>query len=137
MRTRARQLNHDARNAANVLFLVAGLMRRSLPVHDAETADTVEDAARKLMAIVDELCVAQPGGTMKRMSTFDKVLHVVGLAAGGIAAVAATGGIALPGWLIAVAAVIAPIASGSASTWRKTAPSDTPIPDAQKKPGVL
>jgi hypothetical protein len=55
------------------------------------------------------------------MSKFDKILHVVGLAAGGLVAVAATGGVALPAWLIAVAGVVAPLASGSAAAlWRKT-----------------
>ena len=49
------------------------------------------------------------------MTTFDKVLHIVGLTAGGLVAVAATGGVALPGWLIAVAGIIAPIASGTAA----------------------
>lgn len=49
------------------------------------------------------------------MTTFDKVLHLVGLAAGGIVAIGATGGAAIPAWLMVVAGVLAPIASGVAA----------------------
>ena len=49
------------------------------------------------------------------MSTFDKILHTVGLLAGGIVAVGASGGVALPAWLMVVAGIVAPVASGAAA----------------------
>lgn len=50
------------------------------------------------------------------MSTFDKVMHVVGIVAGVIVTVGVSGGVAMPAWLIVAAGAIAPIASGVAAS---------------------
>lgn len=97
----ARHLNHAARNAGNVLFLVSGMIRRGIPI-DFDTALTVEDSARKLVAIVDELCLHASGATVGDMTpdekkyTIDKVLDIAGAAAIGVP-MFLTG---LPGWAV-------------------------------------
>lgn len=56
------------------------------------------------------------------MNKLDKGLHFIGLIAGGLVAVAASGGLALPAWLVAVSGVVAYAAGATAAPLMKKAP---------------
>jgi len=65
------------------------------------------------------------------MTNLDRILHLVGAAAGGVLVVGATGGAAIPVWLMVTAAVVQ-VATGMTSNPAIKLPSmTTPKPDAR------
>lgn len=65
------------------------------------------------------------------MSNFDRIMHLLGTAAAGIVVVGGSGGVAVPGWLLITAGVVA-FATGATSGPMMKRPSIfTPKPDAR------
>ena len=65
------------------------------------------------------------------MTNFDRILHLIGLAATGVVVTGASGGVAIPGWLMIAASVTAFVTGASSNPVVKRTSFFTPKPDAR------